>query len=136
MVTALHEKGEIEEELMAHYVTFMASIFRSVRFGASSAHGKANMIRFNYFQERGAFAMDPDTGYYSIDFDKMKEAMNALSEDILTIQGDGNYEGAAALVREKAVIGDDLQRDLDRLSELGIPVDIVFNQGVDVLGLE
>ena len=136
MVTALHEKGEIEEELMAHYVTFMASIFRSVRFGASSAHGKANMIRFNYFQERGAFAKDSDTGYYSIDFEKMKEAMNALSEDILTIQGDGDYEGAAALVKEKAVIGEDLQGDLDRLSELGIPVDIVFNQGVDVLGLE
>ncbi|MEJ2005881.1 MAG: Zn-dependent hydrolase [Cyclobacteriaceae bacterium] len=135
MVTALHEKGEIEEELMAHYVTFMASIFRSVRFGASSAHGKANMIRFNYFKEMGAFAKNQETGYYSIDFEKMKEAMNSLSEDILRLQGDGDYEGAALLVEEKAVIGPELQGDLDRLEALGIPVDIVFAQGVDVLGL-
>jgi len=135
MVTALHEKGEIEEDLMAHYVTFMASIFRSVRFGASSAHGKANMIRFNYFKEMEAFTKNRDTGYYSIDFEKMRAAMNALSEDILRLQGDGNYEGAAALVSEKAMIGTELQTDLDRLSELGIPVDIVFEQGVEVLGL-
>ncbi len=135
MVTALHEKGEIEEDLMNHYVTFMASIFRSVRFGASSAHGKANMIRFNYFRDMGAFAKNPETGYYSIDFEKMKEAMNALSEDILRLQGDGSYEGAAALIAEKAVIGEELQADLDRLSALGIPVDIVFRQGVEVLGL-
>ncbi|MCA6073747.1 dipeptidyl-peptidase 3 family protein [Fulvivirga sedimenti] len=135
MVTALHEKGEIDEDLMSHYVTFMASIFRSVRFGASSAHGKANMIRFNYFQDMGAFSKNAESGYYSIDFDKMQEAMNALSNEILTIQGNGDYDAAAALVNEKAVIGNELQLDLDRLSALGIPVDIVFNQGVDVLGL-
>ena len=135
MVTALHGKGEIEEDLMSHYVTFMASIFRSVRFGASSAHGKANMIRFNYFKEMGAFSKDKETGYYSIDFERMQEAMNALSADILTLQGDGDYDAAASLVAGKAVIDDELQADLDRLAELGIPVDIVFEQGVNVLGL-
>ncbi len=136
MVTALHEQGEIEEDLKAHYVTFLASIFRSVRFGASSAHGKANMIRFNYFQEMGAFARDPETGLYTVDFEQMEQAMNALSEEILTLQGDGDYDGAAALVSERAVIGEELQADLDKLAELGIPVDIVFEQGVEVLGLE
>ncbi len=135
MVTELHEKGEIEEDLMSHYVTFMASIFRSVRFGASSAHGKANMIRFNYFRDMGAFSKNSETGYYSIDFDKMQEAMSALSNEILTIQGNGDYEAAASLVNDKAVIGPELQLDLDRLSDLGIPVDIVFDQGVEVLGL-
>lgn len=135
MVTALHEKGEIEEDLRAHYVTFIASIFRSVRFGASSAHGKANMIRFNYFKDRGAFYKDPELGFYHVDFDKMESAMNALSEEILTLQGDGDYERAAALISGEAVIDRELQVDLDMLAEKGIPVDIVFDQGVEVLGL-
>ncbi len=135
MVQELYDQGEIEEDIKAHYVTFIASIFRSVRFGASSAHGKANMIRFNYFRNMGAFTKNQTTGYYQVNFDKMEEAMNALSRDILTLQGDGNYEGAKKLVDEMAVIDAELQADLDKLTSLGIPVDIVFNQGVEVLGL-
>lgn len=135
MVSKLHEKGEIEGDMKEYYTTFMASIFRSVRFGASSAHGKANMIRFNYFQEQGAFTRDEATGTYKIDYEKLKEAMNSLSEVILTLQGDGDYEGVATLVAEKVVIKEQLQADLDKLASLGIPVDIVFDQGVDVLGL-
>ncbi|GAB5522150.1 MAG: hypothetical protein Roseis2KO_00220 [Roseivirga sp.] len=135
MVSKLHEKGEIEGDMKEYYTTFMASIFRSVRFGASSAHGKANMIRFNYFQEQGAFTRDEATGTYKIDYDKLKEAMNSLSELILTLQGDGDYDGVASLVAEKVVIKEQLQADLDKLASLGIPVDIVFEQGVDVLGL-
>ncbi|MCE7990694.1 MAG: Zn-dependent hydrolase [Roseivirga sp.] len=135
MVSKLHEKGEIEGDMKEYYTTFMASIFRSVRFGASSAHGKANMIRFNYFQEQGAFTRDTATGTYKIDYDKLKQAMNSLSEIILTLQGDGDYDGVAQLVDEKVVIKDQLQADLDKLASLGIPVDIVFDQGVDVLGL-
>ena len=135
MITQLHEKGEIEGSLEDYYVTFMTSIFRSVRFGAASSHGKANMIRFNFFNELGAFTKDEATNTYRVDFDKMREAMNALSEKILTLQGDGDYEGVAQLVEEKGTIGDVLQAELDRLSEQNIPVDIVFEQGVDVLGL-
>lgn len=135
MITQLHKKGEIEGDLNDYYVTFMAGIFRSVRFGAASSHGKANMIRFNFFNEYGAFAKDEETGTYRVDFDKMKEAMNALSEKILTLQGNGDYEGVAQLVVEKGKIGEVLQAELDRLSEANIPVDIVFEQGVEVLGL-
>ena len=135
MITKLHEKGEIEGDLMEYYTTFMASIFRSVRFGASSAHGKANMVRFNYFKEQGAFARDSESGKYKIDFDKMQAAMNSLSEMILTLQGDGDYEGVQQLVDQKAVIQPELKSDLDRLASEGIPVDVVFEQGVDVLGL-
>ncbi|MEQ9006664.1 MAG: Zn-dependent hydrolase, partial [Ekhidna sp.] len=86
-----HEKGEIEGELNDYYVTFMAGIFRSVRFGAASSHGKANMIRFNFFNEYGAFAKDEATGKYRVDFEKMREAMDALSEKILTLQGNVDY---------------------------------------------
>ncbi|SNT35246.1 Peptidase family M49 [Ekhidna lutea] len=135
MITQLHEKGEIEGELNDYYVTFMAGIFRSVRFGAASSHGKANMIRFNFFNEFGAFAKDEATGKYRVDFEKMREAMDALSEKILTLQGNGDYEGVAQLVAEKGKIGEVLQSELDRLSEKNIPVDIVFEQGVEVLGL-
>lgn len=136
MITQLHAKGEIEGDLNDYYVTFMAGIFRSVRFGAASSHGKANMIRFNFFNEYGAFARDEATGTYRVDFDKMQEAMNALSEIILTLQGNGDYEGVAQLVEEKGKIGDGLQAELDRLAEQNIPVDIVFEQGVEVLGLQ
>ena len=135
MITQLHEIGEIEGSLEDYYVTFMAGIFRSVRFGAASAHGKANMIRFNFFNEYGAFIKDEATATYRVDFEKLQEAMNALSEKILTLQGNGDYEGVAQLVEEKGKIGDILQAELDRLSEQNIPVDIVFEQGVDVLGL-
>lgn len=135
MIKQLHEQGEIEGDLKDFYVTFMAGIFRSVRFGASSAHGKANMIRFNFFNEFGAFARNEETGKYSVDFEKLEEAMQALSNKILTLQGDGDYEGVATLVAEKAGIGSQLQVDLDRLSSAGIPVDIVFEQGVETLGL-
>jgi hypothetical protein len=135
MITQLHEKGEVDGELNGYYVTFMTSIFRSVRFGASSPHGKANMIRFNFFKEQGAFSKDPETGYYKVDFDRMKIAMNALSAKILTLQGDGDYEGVSELVAKQGTISADLQDDLDKLASAGIPVDIVFEQGVDVLGL-
>lgn len=135
MIKQLHEQGEIEGDLKDFYVTFMAGIFRSVRFGASSAHGKANMIRFNFFNEFGAFARSEETGKYSVDFEKLEKAMQALSNKILTLQGDGDYDGVATLVTEKAGIGNQLQTDLDRLSSAGIPVDIVFEQGVEALGL-
>ena len=136
MVASLNEQGELgEADLMDNYVTFMAGIFRSVRFGASSSHGKANMIRFNFFEEMGAFSRDAATGTYRVDPEKLQAATDALTERILTIQGDGEYEEAKAFVEEYGVIGDQLQADLDRLGEAGIPVDIVFNQGVVVLDL-
>jgi hypothetical protein len=134
MVTKLREQGHLTEgEIADNYVTFMAGIFRSVRFGASSAHGRANMVRFHFFEEHGAFTHDEATGKYRVDFDKMEDAMVALSQLILTMQGDGDYEAAGALLEEKGVVGPALQAELDRLATLGIPVDIVFEQGMAVL---
>jgi hypothetical protein len=134
MVTKLREQGHLTEgRIEDNYVTFMAGIFRSVRFGASSAHGRANMVRFHFFEEQGAFSHDEVTGKYRVDFDRMEAAMEALSELILTIQGDGDYDGAGALLAEKGIVGDALQAELDRLATLGIPVDIVFEQGMVVL---
>jgi hypothetical protein len=136
MVTELHRAGELGDvDIMDHYVTFMAGIFRSVRFGASSAHGKANMVRFNFFAEHGAFVRDPEKGTYRVDEERMKQAMTELSRLLLTLQGDGDYAGATELTETKGVIGSQLQADLDRLTSAGIPVDITFRQGVAELGL-
>jgi len=136
IVTHLAETGELKnKDLMTNYVTFMAGIFRSVRFGAASAHGKANMIRFNYFLEKEAFTRNPETGTYHVDFARMKEAMNQLSEEILVLQGNGDYEKAKKMVDQLGIINTRLQQDLDRINEAGIPVDIVFEQGPEILGL-
>ncbi|RLD55431.1 MAG: Zn-dependent hydrolase, partial [Bacteroidetes bacterium] len=136
LVTKLNEMGEFgETDLMDNYVTFMAGIFRSVRFGLSSAHGKANMVRFNFFQEKGAFTKNAD-GTYAIDIDKMKSASVDLTQLILKLQGDGDYDGTKKLLAESGVIKPELQADLDRLETAGIPVDITFIQGAEVLGLK
>jgi len=92
------------------------------------------MIRFYYFQELGAFSRDLN-GAYSINFDEMKHAVDELSNLILTTQGDGDYELARRLVEEKGYIREELQADLERLKELNIPVDIVFRQGPEMVGL-
>ncbi|MCF8372241.1 MAG: Zn-dependent hydrolase [Bacteroidales bacterium] len=134
LVTKLKEMGELEVDLMDNYVTFMAGIFRSIRFGASSAHGRANLMRFYYFKEMGAF-QKTDEGFYKIDFEKMKDAMNSLTDVILTLQGNGDYDGVKKLMEEKGKIGPQLQKDLDRLKESNIPVDVIFDQGVNVVGI-
>ncbi len=136
MLNELHEAGELgDADLRDYYVSFMAGIFRSIRFGASSAHGKANMVRFNFFADNGAFVRNPETGKYRVDFDRMKEAITALSRLLLTLQGDGDYAGSVELTNQRGVIGEQLQSDLDRLTRANIPVDITFNQGVDHLGI-
>lgn len=137
MVTKLAEKGELDKaKLMDNYVTFLAGILRSVRFGASDAHAKANMVRFNFFKQQGAFSRDAASGRYRVDFDKMTAAMNALSAKLLTIQGDGDYDGAKKLTDSMGSIDAELAGDLKKLEGAKIPVDIVFEQGLDVLGLQ
>ncbi|HEX2206489.1 MAG TPA: hypothetical protein VHG93_02345 [Longimicrobium sp.] len=135
MQVQLQGMGELQGDVMDSYVTFLASIFRSVRFGASSAHGRANIARFNYFKERGAFSRDEATGTYRVDPARFRQAMDALSEQILRFQGDGDYAGVQAFMERYGRIDARLQADLDRLASAGIPVDVVFEQGTEVLGL-
>lgn len=135
MVTGLLKKGELTGDLKSYYTTFMAGILRSVRFGAASAHGQANMQCFNFFRDQGAFIRSPQ-GTYKVDFTKFQSAMNNLSNLILTLQGNGDKNAVAKVRKGKAIITSELQGDLDRLSQKGIPVDIIFEQGVDVLGVK
>ncbi|MGM0658268.1 MAG: dipeptidyl-peptidase 3 family protein [Pseudomonadota bacterium] len=135
MIGQLIDMDEWDGARRDHQVTFLAGIFRSVRFGASSAHGRANMVAFNYFLEQGAFERDEETGRYLIDFDAFGEAVNGLSTRILTLQGDGDYEATGAFLEQYGEMPDFLAEDLARAGEAGIPVDIRLIQGKDVAGL-
>ena len=136
MITELANKGELDDDnLDDNYVTFLASIFRSVRFGAASAHGRANLMQLNFLEEKGAFSYDADSRTYEVDLETMGDAVNELGGVILKFQGDGDYEGLGEFMETYQVVGDALQQNLDRLGDEGIPVDVVFEQGADVLGL-
>ena len=136
MIRQLLAKGVITDgQLQDYYTTFLAGIFRSVRFGATEAHGQANMIRFNYFAEHGAFTRN-EQGLYKVNVDKMTAAIDSLSNLILTLQGNGDYQGVEQLVQDKGLIKPQLAGDLARLKTANIPVDIVFKQGKQVLGLQ
>ena len=111
-----------------NFVSFLASIFRSVRFGAASAHGRANIAAFNFLQQRGAFSRDSASGRYRVDFARMQEATNALAQTILTLQGNGDYEGVGKFQSDFGTISPTLRSDLNRLNAKGIPVDIVYEQ--------
>ena len=129
MIRQLNAQGELgRESVEDNYVTFLASLFRSVRFGAGDAHGRANIVAFNFLQRAGAFAREA-SGTYRVDAVKMRAAADELSRQILVLQGNGDYAGVVRLYAELGAIGPQLQADLDRLKAKGIPVDIVYDQG-------
>jgi hypothetical protein len=133
MITRLNQRGELQgQNLDDNYVTFLASIFRSIRFGASNAHGRANAAQFSFFDERGAFSRDSASGRYRVDFAKMRSAVDELAGQILRFQGNGDYAGVSRFMAEKGKLPPTLQQDLQRLGSKGIPVDIVFEQGLEV----
>ncbi|HWB42473.1 MAG TPA: hypothetical protein VG500_14530 [Gemmatimonadales bacterium] len=134
MITRLQQDGELPEvDLNDNYVTFLAGIFRSIRFGAASAHGRANAAELSFLRDHGAFTRDSATGRYRVDFPRMRAAVDSLAATILRYQGDGDYEGVRRFMTERGAIPAEVQGDLDRLGTKGIPVDIVFEQGMDVL---
>ncbi len=135
MVTSLIEKGEITNITQDDaYATFIAGILRSVRFGAASAHGGANMMCFNYFEDHQAFTRNSD-GKYVIDFEKAKEAMESWAALVLKVEGEGDIDFAKEYSEKHGVIRKSLQKELDQINEAGIPRDIRFSQGAEVLGL-
>jgi hypothetical protein len=135
MIRKLNEKGVIKVDLRDNYTTFVAGTIRSVRFGGADAHGQANLATFNYFKEKGAFTRSSN-GIYSIDYEKTQTAVESLSAIILKLQGDGDYDGVTKFMKEKGVMDDSLKTDLHSLSKKNIPVDIIFEQGPQVLGLK
>jgi len=137
MVMKLKERGELAStSLEDHFVTFLAGFLRSVRFGAASAHGVANMVEFNFLEHEGAFTFDAATGRYRVNPERFGAAVSRLAGVILKLQGDGDYDGVSRLYAEQGVVHEELARSLERLGAADIPVDVVFEQGLDVLGLE
>ncbi len=137
MVTRLLAQHELTGTVLEdHYVTFLASIFRSVRFGAAEAHGRANAAQLSYFEEHGAFARDSATGRYRVDFPRMRTAVDSLGALILRYQGDGDYAGVSRFMARRGTPSPVVTADLRRLDGKKIPVDVIFEQGADVLGLE
>ena len=133
LVTKLSEMGEYTNStLVENYTTFMAGIFRSVRFGASSAHGKANMLTFNFLEKEGAFTRNEE-GMYAINFENMKAAVAKLGGEILKAQGDGNYEFVKEWIATEGVIKPTLQSDLDKVNGMGIPKDIYYEMSPELL---
>jgi hypothetical protein len=136
MVKELAARGELDDsEIRDNYVTFLASIFRSVRFGSADAHGRANLMQLSFLEEKGAFVYEPETETYRVDIGKMEQAVRELAAVILKFQGDGDYQGLVRFQEKYEVVGPTLQKSLDRVAAKGIPVDIVFEQGLEVLGL-
>ncbi len=133
MVCHLIEAGEITDITVEQALsTYIAGILRSVRFGAASSHGKANMMCFNYMEQNGAFSRN-EAGLYVIDFEKARTAMNSWADLVLTTQGNGDYDFAVKFREENGGITPSLQADLDRINSAGIPKDIRFVQGPEVL---
>ncbi|MFL5633867.1 MAG: Zn-dependent hydrolase, partial [Gemmatimonadaceae bacterium] len=129
MIRQLNAQGQAATpNIEDNYVTLLASMFRSVRFGATDSHGRANVVAFNFLEKFGAFAREP-SGKYRVNMAKMREGADSLSARILRIQGDGDYEGAGRFNAEYGTIGAVLQADLTRLGAKAIPVDIVYDQG-------
>ena len=107
------------------YTTYLASSFRSVRFGINEAHGKGQALQFNYLLDEGGIKMDEATGTFSIDTSKIKDAVRKLTTEILTIEAEGAYDKAKALLDKYALIRPAMQKALDKLSD--VPVDIEPN---------
>ncbi len=136
LVCNLIDKGEITDITVEEAITtYIVGLLRSVRFGAAEAHGIANMMCYNYLFENGAFTRNGN-GTYHIHYDKARKAMEGWIALILKTQATGDFAYASKYSEENGTIGEDLQKDLDKINKAGIPRDIRFNQGLDVLGLK
>ena len=131
----LIERGEITNSTIEeNYITFIAGILRSVRFGATEAHGVANIMCYNFFQEHGAFKRNAQ-GQYVIDVKKAQKAAREWAALIIKMEGEGDMAAAKAYSDKNGKITPALQKDLDAIRDAKIPRDIIYQQGAEVLGL-
>jgi len=123
----LIDKGVVEKDMeRSLYTTFLASAFRSVRFGITEAHGKGIAMQFNYLTDEGAIEVDEKAGTFSINDARVKEAVRKLTNEILTIQAEGSYDKAKAMLDKYAVIRPPMQRALDRLQSVPTDIEPIF----------
>ena len=108
------------------YTTFLASAFRTLRFGLQDAHARGMAIQVNYLRDKGGFVVNPD-GTFAVDFAKVKDAVRALDHDFLTIEATGDYAAAKKMISELAVVRPEAQRLLDRLKSTPTDIEPLFD---------
>jgi hypothetical protein len=118
----LVDRGEIDKTLeTTMYTTFLASAFRSIRFGINEAHGRGQAMQLNYLLDQGAFVVNAD-GTFSVAVTKVRDGVTSLTREIMTLQAEGSYEKARAMIDRLGVIRTETKAVLDRLAD--VPVDI------------
>ncbi len=118
----LIDKGVIDKSMQQSlYTTFLASSFRTLRFGSNDAHGLGMALQLNYLLDAGAFVANAD-GTFSVNADKVKAGVEGLTREIMTIQAEGSYEKAKDLLKRLGVVRPEVQKALDKMGD--IPVDI------------
>jgi hypothetical protein len=127
LLTRLSENKELKVDVKSNYVTYLADMFRSIRFGTAHSQAKAAIINLNFFLKKGAITRDSKTGKYHIDFDKMKKAVEEQTKNILTIEGNGDYNALKQMYREYSNVNDDVKNDIERVNNSNIPIDIMFD---------
>jgi len=121
------DRGIIEKSMeRTLYTTYLASMFRSVRFGITEAHGRGVALQFNYLTDEGAIKFNEAKGTFSIDHTKIKDSVRKLTRDLLTLEAEGSYDGAKAMLDKYAVIRPPMQQALDRLKNVPVDIEPVF----------
>jgi len=115
-----------KEKLHEYYVSYVAGNFRTVRFGASEAHGQAEMMELNYYLEHGAVRRGA-SGKYSVDFEKMPGAIEDLAKELLTMEATGDRARAEAWFKKYDVIPPELQQSLEKAKTVPVDVDPLFS---------
>jgi Peptidase family M49 len=123
----LIDKGVIDKSMQRTlYTTYLASMFRSVRFGITESHGRGVAMQFNYFTDEGAIKFDERTGKFSVDESKIREAVNKLTTELLTIEAEGSYEKANAILEKYAVIRAPMKSAFEKLKNVPVDIEPVF----------
>jgi hypothetical protein len=123
----LIDKGVIEKQMQRTlYTTYLASMFRSVRFGLTESHARGVAMQFNYFTDEGAIKFDSLTGKFSADDAKMKDAVRKLTNELLTLEAEGSYDKAKAILDKYSMIRADMKGGLDRLNTVPVDIEPIF----------
>ncbi|MDH5384894.1 MAG: peptidase [Candidatus Aminicenantes bacterium] len=126
-VPFLIEKGLIPKEKEREiYTTYLAGMFRSIRFGAHEAHGMGTLMQLNYHRETGVFKYNPETQKFSVDMDKLKDSITEMAQKILILEGNGNYDNAAAFIAKYGELDSVIQALLDSLTDIPVDIEPIF----------
>lgn len=126
-VPLLIEKGWIPPEKEKDiYTTYLAGIFRSLRFGAHEAHGLATLIQLNFHLKNGGFIYDQKSGKYSVDMEKIKNSIQSLAQKLLILEGEGDYDKAAEFISKYGKMSEQVKKSIAELRDIPVDIEPVF----------